>query len=363
MNGLIEALKQIKDERSPSGRRHPLWFILLLVILGLMTKHLTYRALGRFALHHSYQLGRSCGIRHPSRPSYSTFRRVLMGLDWHQLINAFNQWASQLTLTNSPGDCLTIDGKALRSTLRYYSLYKRNFVSIVSCFCQENGLVLAMDSRQQITKTETQSAQEIIRNLTSDNQVVTLDAIHCQKPTVQNIIDGNNDYLITVKNNQKNLRKTLHDLAITTTPLSQYTELDKSRGRRIQRTISVFSLPENIKSAWLNSQRFIQVTRIGTRKYKPVDQTVYYLSSRQDNAQTFAAKIRGHWLIENQLHWVRDTIFKEDLSPICHFQAVTNLSILLTIAINLFRILGFRSITNGQTWLYGRLWTLAPLLE
>jgi hypothetical protein len=83
-------------------------------------------------LHHSYQLGRSCGIRHPSRPSYSTFRRVLMGLDWQQLINAFNQWAAQLTLTHSPGDCLTIDGKALRSTLRYYSLYKRN--ASLHCF-------------------------------------------------------------------------------------------------------------------------------------------------------------------------------------------------------------------------------------
>ncbi|MEQ8467881.1 MAG: ISAs1 family transposase [Coleofasciculus sp. E1-EBD-02] len=220
-----------------------------------------------------------------------------------------------------------------------------------------------MDSRQQITKPETQADQDIIRNLNSENQVVTLDAIHCQKATVQNLINSNNDYLITVKNNQKTLRKTLHDLAITTPPLSQYIEYDKSRGRNIQRTVSVFSLPENIKSAWLNSQRFIQVTRIGTRKYKPIDQTVYYLSSRQSNAQTFAAKIRGHWLIENQLHWVKDAIFKEDKSPICHFQAVTNLSILLTIAINLFRILGFCSITNAQTWLYGRLWGLAPNSE
>ncbi|MFP5275291.1 MAG: ISAs1 family transposase [Coleofasciculus sp.] len=152
----------------------------------------------------------------------------------------------------------------------------------------------AMDSRQQITKPETQAAQGIIRDLPSDNQLITLDAIHCQKTTVQNIIDGNNDYLITVKNNQKTLRKTLHDLALITPPLSQYIEYDKSRGRRIQRTISVFSLPENIKSAWLNSQRFIQVQRIGTRKSKPVDQTVYYLSSRQSNAKTFAAKIRGH---------------------------------------------------------------------
>jgi len=83
-----------------------------------------------------------------------------MGLDWQQLIQAFNQWASKLTLTTSPGDCLTIDGKALRSTLRYYSFYKRNFISIVSCFCQDNGLVLAMDSRQQVTKTETHSDQE-----------------------------------------------------------------------------------------------------------------------------------------------------------------------------------------------------------
>lgn len=125
---------------------------------------------------------------------------------------------------------------------------------------------MAMDSRQQVTKTETQAAQGIIRNLNSFHQLITLDAIHCQKTTVQNIIDGNNDYLITVKNNQKTLRKTLHDLALITPPLSQYIEYDKSRGRRIQRTVSVFSLPENIKSAWLNSQRFIQVKHLGSAR-------------------------------------------------------------------------------------------------
>jgi predicted transposase YbfD/YdcC len=82
-----------------------------------------------------------------------------------------------------------------------------------------------------------------------------------------------------------------------------------------------------------------------------------------ENAQNFAEKIRGHWKIENQLHWVKDVIFKEDTLPITDFQAVSNLSILQTIALNLFRNLGFLSITEGQRWLNHRWFKLWDLLE
>ena len=76
----------------------------------------------------------------------------------------------------------------------------------------------------------------------------------------------------------------------------------------------------------------------------------------------FSQKIKGHWPIENQLHWVKDVIFQEDNSSLCHFQARTNLSIFQTIAINLFRLLGFSSIPEGQRWLNYRWYRLGILL-
>jgi predicted transposase YbfD/YdcC len=114
---------------------------------------------------------------------------------------------------------------------------------------------------------------------------------------------------------------------------------------------------------WANSQTFLLVKRSGTRGLKPYQGTAYYLSSRQENAEVFGHKIRGHWRIENQLHWVKDVIFQEDKSPLHQFGSVTNFSIISTIAMNLFRILGFLSVTEGRRWLCERFWRLTILLE
>ena len=99
------------------------------------------------------------------------------------------------------------------------------------------------------------------------------------------------------------------------------------------------------------------------RGVKSYEQIAYYLSSRQEDAQVFMDKIRGHWRIENQLHWVKDVIFQEDSSGIEKFKPATNLSVLTTIAMNLFRCLGFLSVTEGQRWLGDRFWSLSILWE
>ncbi len=88
--------------------------------------------------------------------------------------------------------------------------------------------------------------------------------------------------------------------------------------------------------------------------FESYEETAYYISSLTESAQVFAKIIRGHWKIENQLHWVKDVIFEEDKSEISDFQAASNWSILTTIGLNLFRGLGFLSITEGQRWLAER---------
>ena len=78
---------------------------------------------------------------------------------------------------------------------------------------------------------------------------------------------------------------------------------------------------------------------------------MYYISSTVLPSKKFAAKIRGHWLIENQVHWVKDVIFNEDKSKIRELQAARNLSLLYTIIMNVYRSFGFDSIKQGIYWL------------
>ena len=363
MSKLIEFLKLVKDFRSECGQRHPLWFILLIVILGLMSGHLGYRAIGDFAKAHQETLTRLFGIPTGKVPSYSTIRRAMMGIDCENLIEVFNQWASQL-LPIDESDWLAIDGKCIRSTVRGYRNKSVNSQSIVSCFSQESGLVLSMKPLDR-RKSEQRCVQELVRVVPFKDQVLSLDALHCQKKTVEAIVSSGNDYLIVVKKNQRNLYKLLENTGQTIAPYSQYQSLDLSHGRRIHRTVSVFSIPQKVQSIWQHSQSFVKVERSGNRghQFKPYHQILYYLSSRLETAEVFARKIRGHWSIENRLHWVKDVVFWEDASPIRQCQPACNISTLKTIGINLLRCLGFLSITEGQRWLSGRFWRLSVLWE
>ena len=132
MYKLIQVLKKVKDFRYERGQRHPLWFILLIVILGLMTGHLGYRALGDFAKRHQKSLTESFGIPWGQVPSYSTIRRAMMGIDCESLIEVFNQWAAQLIPEDRPDNWIAIDGKSLKSTVEYYCQNRQNFLSIIT---------------------------------------------------------------------------------------------------------------------------------------------------------------------------------------------------------------------------------------
>lgn len=163
MNSLIEYLKKVKDFRRKQGQKYPLWQILLIVIFGLMAGYLEYRALGDFAKSQQSLLRKYFHIRSPQSPSYSTIRRAMMGVDWANLIDVFNQWAGQLAIGDEECQWLAIDGKSLGSTVEYYRGSQQNFVSIISVFCQKNGLVLYLAKIENKHKSELHHVQDIAR--------------------------------------------------------------------------------------------------------------------------------------------------------------------------------------------------------
>lgn len=168
------------------------------------------------------------------------------------------------------------------------------------------------------------------------------------KKTVAAIIDSGNDYVIQVKGNQPTLLHVLTTAMERQPPLSSTTHDDQSRGRHERRTVSVFVPPEEAADGWKGLQRVIHVERQVSRNGKDTLAHHYYISSLcSDDAEVFARGIRGHWSIENRLHWVKDVIQHEDDAGIKKGNGVETLSILKNMAINISRELGFDSIKSA----------------
>ncbi|MEI2581191.1 ISAs1 family transposase [Scytonema sp. PRP1] len=132
------------------------------------------------------------------------------------------------------------------------------------------------------------------------------------KKTVSLIIDGGNDYLIGLKENQPKLYKMAQTQSQQDTPLSSATIVENIHSRLVQRECKVFAVPENLHKQWAGLKTIIVVERCGQRDGQPFRERQFYISSQCLCAQEFLADTIGHWGIENRLHWVRDVTFCED---------------------------------------------------
>lgn len=139
--------------------------------------------------------------------------------------------------------------------------------------------------------------------------------------------------------------------------------MDKTRSRITCRIVSVFDDINGIDSQWAGLKSFVQVDRIGLRLGRRYQQTNYYISSLSACATQFAQIIRGHWGIENRLHWVKDVVFQEDAAPFRHHNTASNWSLIRNIAINIARYNGYDSLTKAERFLAHDIDQLFSFLE
>lgn len=156
------------------------------------------------------------------------------------------------------------------------------------------------------------------------------------------------DYLIALKPNQPHLFDAAGLLAKTTTPHSIFVKTEHTRDRVITRTVRVFTAPAHAPfSDWCDLAAVISVHRFGTRRGKPFAEHMFYISSRLMEAPVAAEVIRGHWQVENGLHWVKDAILKEDACTTHTRNAPQNLALLRSLTVTLYRLAGHRSIKDA----------------
>jgi predicted transposase YbfD/YdcC len=278
-------------------------------------------------------------------PSHDTFSRVLAHLKPAELQQGFLNWFAAIQ-TATKGELVALDGKTLRTSAA--KAWGQAAVEIVSAWASENRLVLGQQ-KVDPTSNEITAVPALLEKLALAGCIVTVDALHCQVKTAETIVRKEADYVIAAKGN----KPTLHDAiraAFTEAHARSFADLqhdthqteETHHGRWERR--SYWTLMEPAVLAKVNpGGRWPKLSCIGmVRSERRLNGKMsveerFSIASLDGNARTFAFAVRGHWGIENSLHWVLDLVFREDECRVSVGKGAENLAVLRHIALNLLQ--------------------------
>jgi predicted transposase YbfD/YdcC len=276
-------------------------------------------------------------------PSDDTYRRVFAALDAEQFQNCFMDWIEAVEELTE-GQVIAVDGKTLR---RSHDRSKgKKALQMVSAWAAENGVVLGQ-RKVDGESNEITAVPELLDSLEIAGCIVTLDAIHCQTETVGTILEKEADYTLPVKENQPRLLEALQGLFDDPAEMhwvecDYHKTVDQGHGRLEIRECWSTSDPEYLNYiATLAEWRGLQSIAMIRAERQLGDETTvthrYFISSLKSDAKLLLQSVRGHWGIENKVHWVLDIAFREDDCRIRKGNGAENFAVLRHIALNLLR--------------------------
>lgn len=309
---LFSHLELVKENRSTINQHHNLVDIMFLIISAITSGCEGWQDIEIYGNKKLPWLRRFRSFAH-GIPTRHSIARIFRGLDSDSLLLALYSWVNQQR-EKSGMPVIAFDGKTIRGASKR-ATDKLHLVSAYDC---DSGLTLLHNCVDSKTN-EIPAVRELLHMLDITGAMITLDAMHCQKETLNQLISRKADYVVQAKGNQKKLYSTISnvfqqqfdagELGVDTQVTS-----DKGHGReetRIVYRLDATLLDKDIRQDWPGIQSIIGVERTRTKGKKTSIDTHYYLSSSRDNTLISKA-IRQHWLIENQQHWILDVVFKED---------------------------------------------------
>jgi len=273
-------------------------------------------------------------------PSHDTFGRVLSVMEPKEFEECFVNWVNA-AFKKVNGDIIPIDGKLLNGS--YDKKSNVHAINVVGAFSTANGLVLGQ------VKTATKSNEitaipELLKLLDISGCIITADAMGCQTKITVDIVEKGADYVIAAKDNQPTLHneiKEAFDSAIENQDrtLEFYETQDKNHGRKETRRYYIMSDIEDLERIhdFSGSESIGMVESIRTENGKTSIEIRYFILSFIATLALFAQCVRGHWSIENSLHWVLDVAFNEDKSRIRKDHTPANMSTIRRAAINMIK--------------------------
>lgn len=335
-NNFRSIFSQIDDPRSDINKLHRLDHILLIGIIAVICAADTWKDMETYAKAKEDFLSSFLDLPN-GIPSDDTFNRVFSAIDSEKFEQCFIDWVLGLVeLTN--GEVIPIDGKTLRGAK---ANGKKSPIHMVSAWASKNNMVLGQvkvcEKSNEIT-----AIPKLLELIAVKDCVVTIDAMGCQQDIAKAIIKQEADYILAVKENQKQLYQDIKDEFKFGKAIQTHTHEDFGHGRIEIRKCSVINNFEFIQNQgkWAALKGIIKIesTREFKNSSKPKEKaTRYYITSLETNAETLQKMIRLHWGIENKLHWCLDVAFSEDASRKRTGNAAQNFSVLSKIALNLLR--------------------------
>ena len=274
-------------------------------------------------------------------PSHDTVSRVFARLEPSKLQDCFVSWVKAIAQL-SEGEVIAIDGKSVRHS--YDKGKGKGAIHMVSAWASENRLALGQvkvaDKSNEIT-----AIPQLLDILDIQGCIVTIDAMGAQKEIAKQITEQGADYVLSLKGNQGNLHEDVQQLFdwASKTDFKDiehevYQTIDKGHGRLEKRRYYLLGNVEHLVDAhqWTGLNRVGMIESERHIEGKPTaTERRYYLTSLDGGVERFAGASRGHWGIENRLHWSLDVVFREDDSRIRTDHAPENMTLIRKIALNL----------------------------
>lgn len=332
------------DPRVERTRLHPLRNIVTIALCGVLCGAESWVEIEAFGVTKRRWFARFLELPH-GIPSHDTFGRVFAALNPVQFETSFLRWV-QATVTASPGQLIAIDGKTLRRS--HDRTHGTAALQLVSAWASANHVVLGQ-LKVAAGSHETEAIPALLELLVLDGCIVTIDAAGTTPAIAAQIRSQGADYILALKANQPQLHQEVVELFAEAQATDfagiaheTYATLEKGHGRIERRRYWLITDPDYL--AWLNeagtwpelgSVGMVEAERrIGQQVSV---QTRTYLSSLTEDAEVFGKAVRGHWAIENELHWLLDVAFREDECRVRTQHAAENFAVLRRLALHLLK--------------------------
>lgn len=330
MRNLRRMLRPLKDPRA-SNAQHSVVDILVIAVAATIAGAKTCTEFEFFGKGREELLRRFLELKH-GIPSHDTFSNVFRVLDPKGLEAVLRKFSKSFGIKG----VVSIDGKALRGAFtRGRRATPLHMVNVWAA-----GTRMALAQRKAPNRNEVAGALEVLALLDLDGALVTADALHCRPDTAQAIRDRKGHYVLAIKSNRGRLFKAvtaLLDAARKPARASQRKTSDHGRVERRQaimvpapRLAKQYAFPAIAAVARIDSWR-------GSAGRSAKHKVRYFLASRLLSAKKLLAVVRAHWGIENNLHWVLDTVFAEDACRSRRDHAPENLAAIRKLAINILQ--------------------------
>jgi predicted transposase YbfD/YdcC len=347
---LLEVLEQVPDPRKKRGVRHRFGAILFISICAVVSGSKSFAAIAEWAADTANDTLIGMGI---AVPNASTIRRALSAFTGDGFDTLIGGWlggridaARARQGTKVRRRAIAVDGKALRGSRNGDDRARMVMAALDHDTAVTLGQVEISEKSNEIPSFSV--LLDTIDDL--EGVVLTADALHAQREHAEYLRGRGAYYVLTVKGNQKNLRKQLASLPWKDVPTG-HAETDTRHGRKVTRTYKVVTVEFGI--LFPDAVQAIQITRTrkpkGSRK-RATRETVYAITSLtaiQAQPAELARYIRGHWHVENKLHWVRDVSLGEDLSRVRTDGGPRMMAGLRNLAISLLRLAGHINIAKA----------------